>query len=351
MRNPTLLLLLSLASAPAWAAPSAEDDIQTLEAMDRVQAAAAEKAAPSVVQITVERSPATKRELSQTDRMRLGLRGYVPNGYYARPDGPVTGVVIAPGLVATSEWNLAGEGAVEVTDHLGRTFSAERVGRDEALRVALLRVMDKGALKPLERSTHSIRPGRSLLLLARNPGGALTLTRGIVSGLSRERGAAFTHSCRTSYGNVGGALLDLEGNLLGVAVRHDDRARQGQSSGVGFGARLSRILPNLEALAKGEVIPAPPRAFLGIGLDQRYTGDGVRVGRVIEGTAAQKVGIRPGDVILVFNSVKIEHFNQLVEEILKLAVGTEIIVTVKRGDEEIDYTVQLGVRPEDQKKK
>ena len=72
---------------------------------------------------------------------------------------------------------------------------------------------------------------------------------------------------------------------------------------------------------------------------------------MIEGTAAQKVGIRPGDVILVFNSVKIEHFNQLVEEILKLAVGTEIIVTVKRGDEEIDYTVQLGVRPEDQKKK
>ena len=349
MRNPTLLLLLSLASAPAWAAP-AEDDVKTLEAMDRVQAAAAEKAAASVVMIKVERSPAAKRELSQTDRLRLGLRGYVPNGYYARPDGPVTGVVIAPGLVATSEWNLAGEGAVEVTDHLGRTFGAERVGRDEALRVALLRVADEGALKPLEASSQTVRPGRSLLLLARNELGALTLTRGIVSGLSRERGAAFTHSCRTSYGNVGGALLDLEGNLLGIAVRHDDRARQGQSSGVGFGARLARIIPNLELMAKGEVIPAPPRAFLGIGLDQRYSGEGVRVGRVIEGTAAQKVGIRPGDVILVFNSVKIEHFNQLVEEILKLAVGTEIIVTVKRGDEEIDYTVQLGVRPEDQKK-
>jgi serine protease DegS len=350
MRHLTLCILALTSLVTPTFAGETEDDVASLEALDRVRAAVAEKAARSVVQIHVERSALANRSLSRADRMRMGLRGYVPPKYHARPDGPVTGVVIAPGLVATSTWNLAGDGSVKVTGPNGTSYAAERVGRDESLSVALLKVRDEGTLKPIGRSGARLGSGRLLLLVGRSAQNRPTVMRGIVSGLARERGAAFTHSCRTSYGNVGGALVDMEGNLVGVAVRHTNRARQGQSSGVGFGARVERITANLTAMAKGEVIPSPPRAFLGIGLDQRHTGAGVRVGRVIEKTAAQKVGIQKDDVILVFNSVKIEHFNQLVEEILKLGVGTEIVVTIQRAGKEIDFKVKLGTRPEDEKK-
>lgn len=354
--RPLTLLTLSLAlagtlslSAPAAAEPGlVEDTTESLAAVDRVLARAAQRAADSVVQIHVERDNYGPKDLSPAEKAMRGIRGYVPPGYFARPDGPGTGVVVAPGLVATAMWTVDGKGSIEVAGPDGKRYPAERVGRDEGLRVALLRVEDGGALRPLPSTKQEVLPGRTLLLIGRNDQGAMTATRGIVSGLKRERGLAFTHSCRQSFGNTGGALVDLEGNLVGVAVRHDEKASQGQSSGVGFGARVGRLLPNLEALAQGKVIEAPPRAFLGIGLDQRYNGDGVRVGRIIDGTAAKEVGIRPGDVITVFNSVKIEHFQQLVEEILKLGVGAEIIVTVRRGEEEIDFTVKLGARPKGQ---
>lgn len=343
-------LLLSLALAgPALAAPDlTEDTSETLGALDRALAAAAQQAAPSVVQVHVSRPGYGPKDLSPAEKAMRGIRGYVPPGYFARPLGPASGVVVAPGLVATAMWVVDGKGTIEVSGPDGQRYPAERMGRDEGLRVVLLRVEDGGALKPLVQAQGSIKPGRTLILVGRNEQGSPTVTRGIVSGLARERGLAFTHSCRQSFGNTGGALVDLEGKLVGIAVRHDEKASQGQSSGVGFGARLERLLPNLADLASGKVIEAPPRAFLGIGLDQRHTGEGVRVGRVIEGTGAQQVGIKEGDVITVFNSVKIEHFAQLVEEILKLGVGAEIIVTVRRGEEELDFKVKLGARPEGQ---
>ncbi|MBL4847421.1 MAG: trypsin-like peptidase domain-containing protein [Planctomycetes bacterium] len=351
--RPLTSVLLSLALAgPALAGPDLLEDTQaTLGAVDRAVVQAASQAASSVVSIHVKRNNYGPKDLSPGEKAMRGIRGYVPPGYFARPDGPGSGVVIAPGLVATSMWTLAGDGAVEVSGPDGKRYPAERVGRHEGLRVILLKVEDQGALKPLKKATSPALPGRTLMLLGRSEQGNLTVTRGIVSGLKRERAMAFTHSCRTSYGNVGGALVDLEGNLVGIAVRHSEKASQGQSSGVGFGALVVDLLPNLDALARGKVFKAPPRAFLGIGLDQRYTGDGVRVGRIIEGTAAAKVGIKEGDVITVFNSVKIEHFAQLVEEILKLGVGAEIIVTVRRDGDEMDFTVKLGTRPEDEKKK
>ncbi|MGE0710942.1 MAG: S1C family serine protease [Planctomycetota bacterium] len=346
---PCLALVLSAALAAQAAEGPTEDTSESLAALDRVLAAAAERAEASVVQVKVERNDYGPTQLSRAERAALGLQGYVPPNYFSRPEGPVTGVVIAPGLVATSMWNVEGEGAVSVIGPDGTRYAAERAGRDEALRVAVLRVKDQGALRPIAQADAAVATGRTLLLVGRSANNRATVTAGIVSGLKRERGAAFTHSCRTSFGNVGGALIDMEGRLVGVAVRHTNRASQGQASGVGFGAEVKRLAPNLEALAQGKVIPAPPRAFLGIGLDQAYTGEGVRVGRVIENTAAATAGVKSGDVITVFNSVKIEHFNQLVEEILKLAVGAEIVVTVKRGAEELDFKVKLGARPEDQR--
>ena len=350
--RPLTSVLLSLALAgPALAGPELVEDTQaTLGAVDRALAAAASRAAPSVVSIHVTRPNYGPKDLSPAEKAMRGIRGYVPPGYFARPDGPGSGVVIAPGLVATSMWTLEGKGKVEVSGPDGQRYPAERVGRHEGLRVILLKVADEGALKPLAGTTTTAVPGRSLLLIGRSAQGNLTVTRGIVSGIKRERAMAFTHSCRTSYGNVGGALVDLDGNLVGIGVRHDEKASQGQASGVGFGARLADVLPELRALASGKVVKAPPRAFLGIGLEQGHTGAGVRVGRLIEGTAAAQVGIKKGDVITVFNSVTIEHFAQLVEEIIKLGVGAEIVVTVRRGDEELDFTVKLGAHPDDVKK-
>jgi S1-C subfamily serine protease len=339
VRRFNALVLAGVLCAPA--AALAQDS--GLSKLDQALAAAADRAAASVVMIEVERSTYGPRPLTTLERRGLGITGPYDRRYFARPEGPCSGVVIAPGLVATSSWNLEGDGEVTVTDTAGKKHSARRAGRDDNLRVALLKV--DAPLKPLQPATSDLRPGRFLLRVGRPKANRPLVTRGIVSGMGRLRGDAFTHSCRTSFANVGGALVDLEGKLVGVAVRHDNRARQGQSSGVGFGARLDRVQPNLESLAAGTIIPMRPTAFLGIGPNPTYAGSGTQIGRIVKDTAAEKVGLKPGDVIKIFNSVELQGFGQLAEEIQKLEVGAEIIITVIRDGKEIDFKVKLGKRP------
>lgn len=347
MRTKLSLALTMAALAFVGPAQAQESTERTLEAVDIAVTLAAKKAAKSVVLVEVDRANYGSRPLSRGERMRLGVRRWYDPRYFTRPEGPTSGVVIAPGLVATSIWNVQGEGTIQIVGPDGTKYSASRAGKDENLAVALIKVSDpKKTLVPIEAATSTVRVGRTVLLVGRTSRNAPLLTRGIVSGLGRERGDAFTHSAKTSYANAGGALVDLEGKLLGLSVRHSNRHRQGQSSGVAFGARRTRILANLQTLAAGKTIKKRPTAFLGIQMDSRFRGAGVRIMQVIDGTGAKTAGISGGDVIVVFNNVKIRHFSQLVKEIQKLEVGKKIVVTVKRDGREIDFTVKLGKRPE-----
>ena len=101
-------------------------------------------------------------------------------------------------------------------------------------------------------------------------------------------------------------------------------------------------------MSTGRVIETRPTAFLGISMDPRFEGPGVQVRAIVPGTGAEAAGMRAGDLILIFNSVEIKHFAQLVEEIQRLEVGTEIVITVRRSEgEELDFRVKLGARPKE----
>lgn len=332
---------LALAAAPARA-QSSQPPAGPLAALDDVLPDLIERAAASVVLVEVER-PNVRRPLSPLERMGLGVSRELP-GYFDRPSGPVTGVVVAPGLVATSSWNLEGNGAVTVVTPTGDRVPATRLGRDENLDVALLKV-DAVGLVPLPRAEGPARVGQFVVLVARTPANGPLATTGIVSGLGRHRGDAFAHSARTSYQTAGGALIDLDGRLMGLSVRHSDRARQGQSSGVAFGAAAADLQKGLETLAKGEVIPRRKTPFLGIqGDPEAVEQGGVRVRQVLPGTAAIEAGLRNGDIIVIFNSVELRDFMHLREEIEKLAVGHEIVITIRRDGKEQDLRVKLGAR-------
>jgi S1-C subfamily serine protease len=335
-----------LALAPPALAQEAPSASARLSQVDQALQAAAERAGASIVRVEVERSQVGPRPLSARERRGMGVMGGYDPRYFSRPEGPCSGVVVGPGLIATSLWNLEGNGEVVVVDAGGQRHAARRVGRDEALRVGLLAVDAK--LTPIAVAPSSeLVVGRTALLVASTEGGAPLVTRGIVSGLGRLRGDAFTHSARTSFANVGGAIVDLEGRLLGISVRHGARVRQGQSSGVGFGAPADKLLPNLDSLAEGRVIPPRPTAFLGIGPDPRFPGPGVKIARIVADSAAAGVGLQAGDIITVFNSVELLEFGHLVEEIQKLEVGAEIVISVRRGDKQHDFQVKLGERPDD----
>lgn len=338
---PTTVLALGM-GVLATPAARADDLSDPLAALDEVTPRIAEKVLPSVVLLDVERTATTKRPLSPIERLGLGVSLQLP-GYFDRPAGPVTAVCVAPGLVATTCWNVDGQGEVTAILPSGDRVPARRLGRDENLDLALFAV-DAPGLVPLAPSTEAPRVGRFLFLIARTGQGAPLVTSGIVSGLGRHRGDAFAHSARTSYQSVGGALVDLDGKLVGIAVRHNDRAPQGQSSGVAFGVPAGAMTKGLDRMARGEVVERRKSPLLGIVGDQTMTEGGVKVAQVMPGSGAAAAGVKVGDIIKIFNTVELRNFMHLREEIEKLAVGEEIVITVRRGDEDLDIRAKLGVR-------
>lgn len=336
--------LLALAAGGARAQDAPATTASPLTALDDVGAAVVERVAASVVLIDVDRMAATPRRLTAGELERMGLGDVYEPRYFTRPDEPCTGVVIGPGLIATSTWNVDGEAALTVIRADGTRLPARRLGRDENLDVALLAV-DAPDLVPLPLASGPPVVGRFLFLIGRTAANAPLVTEGIVSGLNRHRGDSFAHSARTSYQNAGGALVDLDGRLVGIAVRHTDRASQGQSSGVAFGAPAHVLKGGLGELAKGLVVKRRPTPFLGIQFDPRDRSEaGVRIGMVVPGEAAQAAGLKDGDVITVFNSVELLDNLHLREELDKLEIGSEIVITVQRGTQELDVTVKLGSR-------
>lgn len=349
MRAPIrLAAALSVSALPLLAqdgTPAGQSNVlDPVDALDAVATAVVEKASRAVVVVEVERNVPAPRQLTFRERQELGVGGGYDPRYFSRPEGPASGVVVGKDQVATSCWNVEGDGAVTVITADGRRIAAQRLGRDENLDLTLLSAPGLG-VEPLKTApTPSV--GRFVFLIARSPDLSISTTQGIVSGLGRYSGDAFAHSARTSYEHAGGALVDLEGRLVGIASRHGDRVRQGQSSGVGFGAPVTKLTDALPALARGEVVPRRQIPFMGIEPDLDATVVGVKLRRVQPGSAADKAGIKAGDVIKIFNQVEIKSFGQLREEIRSLAVGQSIGVTVERGSEQLDLKVELGGRVE-----
>jgi S1-C subfamily serine protease len=354
LQRTKLALTLAVAlTTPAWAQTPVSDrdggDVSPLEALDEVTSEVVAKVAPSIVLLEVEHSSYGPRRLTRAERAGLGVTGRYDERYFSRPEGPVSAVVVGVDVVATATFNVAGDGAITVITPDGRRLTGQRLGRDENMDLALVKVEGSLGIQPLPASKRDLVPGRFLYLVGRTEANAPIVTSGIVSGLERYRGDAFAHSCRTSYSNIGGALVDMDGGLVGFSVRHSNRVRQGQNSGVGFGATLAQLEDSRERLVAGEVIPRRKTPFLGIQADIAATGGpGVRIQQVIPDTAAAKAGLKAGDWIKIFNQVDIESFTQLREEIQALAIGTEIMITIVRDGEEQDIRVALGGRLEDE---
>ena len=206
MRTSTLLPLIlaaGLASAlgDSTDSPLAALDAATQQVVDRVQAA--------VVGLDVERTNYGPRDLTAPERQLLGVVMPYDERYFARPEGPCSAVVIGPQLLATSSYNVAGDGEITVHTADGREVHATRLGTDNNLGVTLLKT-EQDVGPALELRTDEPRVGEFVVLVARSKASTPYVTRGIVSGLDRFGGDAFAHSARTNYVNTGGVLVGVD---------------------------------------------------------------------------------------------------------------------------------------------
>lgn len=256
--------------------------------------------------------------------------------YYNRPKGPVSGVVwSADGLILTSRFNVSGKlkkQGLKVTLWDGRELPAERLGQDEGRDVALLRVEARD-LPVLPRAEYTkLGQGAFLALLGRAPDrGASTINLGVLSALQRMDKTCVQTDAEMNYGNSGGALVTLRGELVGIACQIRPSAVWGQSGGVGFACKTAEIDGVLERLKKGEIIPAEKRPFLGVRPAEADPDiEGYPVGEVLPGSPAEKAGLKKGDVITTVDGLKVVDFETLGEALFDKKAGATITLKLKR---------------------
>jgi len=247
----------------------------------------------------------------------------------------------------------AGEISVELID--GTSLPATIVGRDASYDLAVL-LVDRTDLTPLEwgRSADVV-VGDGVIAVGAPLGLEATVTSGIVSALNRPVAAgggdetSFINAIQTDAainpGNSGGPLLDMSGRVVGI---NSAIARApGSASGTGGNIGVGFAIPSDQAAKTAQQLIASGKAehpIIGVKLDTRYTGEGARVldpGGVTAGSAAERAGLKDGDVIVRFEGKKVTGSDQLVVAIRSKNVGDTVRLTVERAGQTIDLTLTL----------
>jgi len=276
--------------------------------------------------------------------------------YYNRPKGPTSGVIYeAGGFILTSRFNVSGgirKNGLKVTLWDGRQVPGELLGTDEQRDIALIKIAET-ELPVLPRADYgTLRPGTLVALIGRSPDpGQATINFGILSALSRMSKMSVQTDAEMNYGNAGGALVTLKGELVGVACNIKPDTVWGQSGGVGFACKTAEIDGLLERLKKGERIEAPKQPFLGIRPGEGNPDvEGIQVVDVLKDSPAEKAGVKKEDVLVELAGVKLTDFESLKEALEPHKIGEEVTLKVMRKGgkdwQEKSFTLKLEGKAE-----
>ena len=232
------------------------------------------------------------------------------------------------------------EGADDVQVKLAdeRTFDATIIGRDTLLDLALLKLKDSKDLPAaMLGSSEQLRVGELVLAIGNPFGLGNTVTHGIVSATGRVIGAGpyddfIQTDASINPGNSGGPLFNMRGQVVGI-----NAIIQAEGRGIGFAIpidALKDVLPQLRAtghVSRGKLGLAfqtlTPQIAAAIGLGEPK---GALIAEVERGGAADKAGLRPGDVILAVDGQDVMHASELARLVARHQPGTEVTLSVYR---------------------
>lgn len=274
------------------------------------------------------------------------------SGFIISADGYVVtnNHVVSPDNRATLE-------EITVTMPDGTEYEAELVGSDAASDLAVLKIKRREAFPFVKFGDSSqARPGDWVVAIGNPFGLGGTVTSGIVSAVYRNtgQGGAYDRYIQTdasiNRGNSGGPLFDMQGNVIGI--NNAIFSPSGGSVGIGFAIPAEIAAPIVEKLKSGVEIE---RGFLGVSIQpvnddladslglQRNRGEFVQA--VQPDGAADKAGIKAGDVVTHINGQEVTNEQTLSFLVANIKPGTRIPVDLLRDGEQRRVNVEVGKRP------
>ncbi len=268
-----------------------------------------------------------------------------------------SGVIVGDnGYILTNNHVVEQADEIEVILNDSRHARAKIIGTDPDTDLAVLKIeLDRLPVIVLGNSD-TLQVGDQVLAIGNPFGVGQTVTSGIVSALGRNQLGinTFENFIQTDAainpGNSGGALVDTNGNLLGINTAI--YSRSGGSMGIGFAIPVSTARLVMEGIVKdGQVT----RGWIGVEpndlspeLAETFgvkTAQGVIITGVLQNGPAAQAGIRPGDVITSVAGKSIANVTELLSTVAALKPGTASEFSLLRRDEKVGVNVTPGIRP------
>jgi serine protease DegQ len=313
---------------------------------------AAQRASAAVVSINT--SKAARRPPRSEDpwfRFFYGEQGNEPQV------GLGSGVIVSSsGFILTNNHVVEGADEIEVSLNDSRRARAKVIGTDPDTDLAVLKIELERLPVIVLGSSDTLQVGDQVLAIGNPFGVGQTVTSGIVSALGRNQLGinTFENFIQTDAainpGNSGGALVDTNGNLLGINTAI--YSRSGGSMGIGFAIPVSTARLVMEGIVRdGQV----RRGWIGVepselspelaetfGIKARQ---GVIITGVLQNGPAAQAGIRPGDVIVEVGGQPVNGVSELLSRVAGLKPGTAAVFGLIRREQALKLEVTPGLRP------
>lgn len=267
-------------------------------------------------------------------------------------------IISNDGYILTNNHVVANADTVTVRLSDRRELDAKVIGTDEQTDIALLKIEASGLPVVAIGDSNKLKPGQWVVAVGSPFGMDHSVTHGIVSALGRgyDRSQQYVPFIQTDVpinpGNSGGPLFNLDGQVVGI--NSQIFSNTGGYMGVSFAIPISVAMNTMSQLKeKGRV----SRGMIGVQIQNvdRETAKalglprsgGALVNRIEVGSAAEKGGIKVGDVILAFNGSDVVSSSDLPPLVGLTAPGTKVDLSVFRDGKTLSIPVTIAELPQD----
>lgn len=283
------------------------------------------------------------------------VNGQTQNGFFTGTGFAIT----ADGYIVTNYHVVEGAVKVTITTTGGKEYSARVIGYESSNDIALLKA--EAAELPFVQmgKSSALQVGEQVAAIG-NPLGELTstLTVGYISAKDRvitTDGTAINMlqtDCAINSGNSGGPLFNMYGQVVGITTaKYSGESASGATiEGIGFAIPIDDVAGMLEDLQKYGYITG---AYLGVmvrdvdSYGQSYgLPSGAYVVEVTQGYAAEKAGIKAGDIIVNIGGYDVDAMSDISRVLRKFKAGDTTTITVYRNGREVNLSITLDEKPQ-----
>ena len=316
----------------------------SLEKYSDTSVYAANKILPSIVCINIEYTINTTSFFGGSNSSKATASG---SGIIISEDGYIltNNHVVSSSSESSSFYQISE--ATKVTVSLfndDNEYEAKIVGKDAQTDLAVIKIDKSGLTKAEFADSDAVKVGEFAMAVGNPIKMSSSVTTGVISAVNREitdsdgkKFKCIQTDAAINSGNSGGALVNSEGKVIGI-------------EGIGFAIPINSTTDVTSQLIQYSKVKRPFIGISGIDLDEttakRYNlVVGVYVRSVEEFSAAEKAGLKSGDVIIEVEGKKITSMDELNEIKNSHKIGDELSIKINRDGNEKDLTITLGEQP------